>query len=50
MRLTPAQITTILDTVRKVAGPDARVRLFGSRLDDHARGGDIGLRDGEPLC
>jgi predicted nucleotidyltransferase len=43
MRLTPAQRKTIRDTVRSLAGADARVRLFGSRTDDRARGGDIDL-------
>jgi predicted nucleotidyltransferase len=43
MRLTAAQCLTIRDTVRSLAGADARVRLFGSRIDDRARGGDIDL-------
>jgi len=29
--------------VRKVSGEDAQVRIFGSRLDDEARGGDVDL-------
>lgn len=43
MRLTAAQATTIRRIVREEAGDDATVRLFGSRLDDDARGGDIDL-------
>ncbi len=33
----------ILTATRELAGPDASVRLFGSRLDDQLRGGDIDL-------
>lgn len=43
MRLAPEQIETIRSVVRAEAGEDAVVRLFGSRLDDAARGGDIDL-------
>ena len=43
MRLTTEQRRIIRDTVREVLGPDARVRLFGSRIDDTKRGGDIDL-------
>jgi predicted nucleotidyltransferase len=43
MRLTPDQQQAIGDTVREVFGPAATVRLFGSRIDDTRRGGDIDL-------
>jgi predicted nucleotidyltransferase len=43
MRLTPEQIDTIRRTTWEIFGAEARVRLFGSRLDDSARGGDIDL-------
>jgi predicted nucleotidyltransferase len=43
MRLSPDQARTIVVATQELAGPDARVRLFGSRLDDQARGGDIDL-------
>jgi len=43
MRLNAKQTSTIRRIVREEAGNDAVVRLFGSRLDDDARGGDIDL-------
>lgn len=43
MRLTPDQVRTILATVAKQIGPDATVVLFGSRVADDRRGGDIDL-------
>lgn len=43
MRLTAQQVDTIRRVIREEAGADAAVRLFGSRLDDTARGGDIDL-------
>ena len=43
MRLTPQQAAIIRDTAREVFGADARVWLFGSRVDDSKRGGDIDL-------
>lgn len=43
MRLTPEQIQAIKQTAHAVLGEDARVTLFGSRVDDHRRGGDIDL-------
>lgn len=43
MRLSPEAIETIRATVARLAGPDAGVALFGSRLDDDARGGDVDL-------
>jgi predicted nucleotidyltransferase len=43
MRLTPEQIEVIRQSTEEVFGAHARVRLFGSRLDDQARGGDIDL-------
>jgi predicted nucleotidyltransferase len=43
MRLTPEQIEHIHQFAIQIGGPQASVRLFGSRLDDMARGGDIDL-------
>lgn len=43
MRLTPVQVQAIVATARGLAGPKAQVRLFGSRLQDDVRGGDIDL-------
>lgn len=43
MRLTAEQADAIRRVVREEAGSDAAVRLFGSRLDDDARGGDVDL-------
>lgn len=43
MRLTSEQRETILRVVAEVAGTQARTRLFGSRVDDSKRGGDIDL-------
>ncbi|TCT20213.1 hypothetical protein EDC35_106140 [Thiobaca trueperi] len=43
MRITPAQSKIIHETVAAMFGPGACVRLFGSRLDEAARGGDIDL-------
>ncbi|WP_219999945.1 hypothetical protein [Halomonas sp. LBP4] len=41
MRLTDTQRQTIQHIVTDELGPGATVRLFGSRRDDSARGGDI---------
>ena len=43
MRLTDHQAQSIRQLALQVAGSHARVRLFGSRLDDSARGGDLDL-------
>ncbi|MBN2702400.1 MAG: nucleotidyltransferase domain-containing protein [Methylothermaceae bacterium] len=43
MRLSPGQRDTIRKIVKSAFGRGARVFLFGSRLDDVARGGDIDL-------
>ncbi|MCS6786839.1 MAG: nucleotidyltransferase domain-containing protein [Thiobacillaceae bacterium] len=43
MRLRPEQLARIRAIVSELAGPQAQVRLFGSRLDDSARGGDLDL-------
>lgn len=43
MRLTPDQIQSIKQTARTVLGDDVRVILFGSRVDDSKKGGDIDL-------
>jgi predicted nucleotidyltransferase len=43
MRLTPYQRKAIPEILRRHFGDRAEVRLFGSRVDDSARGGDIDL-------
>lgn len=43
MRLSNRTQNIIGDSVKVVFGTDATVRLFGSRINDTARGGDIGL-------
>ena len=43
MRLTSEDQSIIRNTVAELLGPLAKVRLFGSRTDDSARGGDIDL-------
>ncbi len=43
MRLTHAQIDTIKSTAAAVLGEPVRVTLFGSRLDDRQKGGDVDL-------
>ncbi len=43
MRLTPEEIDAIKAAAAEAFGPDAVVRLFGSRVRDDLRGGDIDL-------
>lgn len=43
MRLNLAQIAMIRDTTFRVFGERARVTLFGSRVNDAAKGGDVDL-------
>ena len=43
MRLSADQARVILSCVRQQFGADAQVKLFGSRLDDSLRGGDVDL-------
>lgn len=43
MRLKPTEVEAIKAAARQAFGDTAIVRLFGSRLDDEARGGDIDL-------
>jgi predicted nucleotidyltransferase len=43
MRLTHRQQEIIREEVARIFGESAHVRLFGSRVDDKARGGDIDL-------
>lgn len=43
MRLTAAQRERLRTIVRDVFGQDARLMLFGSRMDDIKRGGDFDI-------
>jgi predicted nucleotidyltransferase len=43
MRLTEGQTEAIRQIARQVAGNRSSVRVFGSRLDDAAHGGDLDL-------
>jgi hypothetical protein len=43
MRLEPGEIEAIRQAAREVFGADARVRVFGSRVHDHLKGGDLDL-------
>ena len=43
MRLTPQQIDSIKQVAVEVFGSVAQMHLFGSRVDDKRRGGDIDL-------
>lgn len=42
MRLTQAEISVLKDSLKRT-DPSARLYLFGSRLDDAKKGGDIDL-------
>lgn len=43
MRLNAAEIKTIVQTAQEIFGLEVSVYLFGSRIDDTKRGGDIDL-------
>lgn len=43
MRLTPQQIADIRLSAAQCAGASARIWLFGSRVHDERRGGDVDL-------
>lgn len=43
MRLSTTQRQSIVMTARRDFGEDARIWLFGSRVDDARRGGDVDL-------
>ena len=43
MRLTTEEVATIRRLVAEAYGPEAEIRLFGSQLDPHGKGGDIDL-------
>lgn len=43
MRLSAVDVAAIKAAAAEAFGPDAVVRLFGSRVDDDLRGGDIDL-------
>ncbi|WP_333874151.1 nucleotidyltransferase domain-containing protein [Methylobacter sp.] len=43
MRLRPQNIAALREAIGSIAPDAAAIRLFGSRLDDEARGGDVDL-------
>jgi predicted nucleotidyltransferase len=43
MRLKTEQITTIVETIQAVTQQVTQIRVFGSRLNDEAEGGDVDL-------
>lgn len=43
MRLTREQTRFIVESIHRQLGSQARVLVYGSRLDDKARGGDLDL-------
>ena len=43
MRLTKEQIQVIRQLALQITGKQTSIRIFGSRLDDTAKGGDIDL-------
>ena len=43
MRLTSWEVKEIKETAKKIFGEDTKVYLFGSRVDDTKKGGDIDL-------
>lgn len=43
MRLTNQQSRLITQTVSRLAGEQAHVYLYGSRVNDNARGGDVDI-------
>lgn len=49
MRLTQQQQQAIRQEVARAFGQDASVRLFGSRVDDAATGGDVDLLIETPM-
>lgn len=43
MRLAPSHVEAIRSTAQQVLGPHVQIILFGSRVNDQARGGDVDL-------
>ncbi|MBX9924254.1 MAG: nucleotidyltransferase domain-containing protein [Rhabdochlamydiaceae bacterium] len=43
MRLSKEQIETIIQAAHRSFGNTSKIWLFGSRVDDHKKGGDIDL-------
>lgn len=50
MRLSPAQITLLRSAAAQRFGSGAALWLFGSRVDDQLRGGDVDLYIETPEC